>query len=85
MRYCAGGRGRIRKGLSDCRGLVEQFAHKTGSVGGIANDVGIVKFSDGSFATMCIMTCLGTVSVEVRDAQIAAAARVIVGAIVPSL
>jgi beta-lactamase class A len=77
MERCAGGIERIRKGLANHMSSITTFAHKTGSLGGIANDVGVIKFTDGSFATICIMTCLSSVPMEVRDQQIAAATRTI--------
>jgi beta-lactamase class A len=75
MQRCAGGLNRIRKGLADQMNRIETFGHKTGSLGGIANDAGVIKFIDGSSAAICIMTCRSSVPMEVRDQQIASAAR----------
>jgi beta-lactamase class A len=75
MERCAGTVDRIRRGLSDHWSGIETFAHKTGSIGGVANDVGIVRFKNGSFMTICIMTCRCSAPVNLRNAQIAAAAR----------
>jgi beta-lactamase class A len=78
MRRCEGGRNRIRRGLADRMSLIETFAHKTGSMGGVANDAGIIKFPDGSFIAICIMTCRSSAPMEIRDEQIAAAARLLI-------
>jgi beta-lactamase class A len=75
MQQCSGGLGRIRRGLSACRSTIASFGHKTGGMGGIANDAGIVKFKDGSFAAICIMTCLANTRMESRNEQIAAATK----------
>jgi beta-lactamase class A len=75
MEQCRGGLGRIRKGLSACRSAIASFGHKTGGMGGIANDAGIVKFKDGSFAAICIMTCRANTRMESRNEQIAAATK----------
>ncbi len=78
MEHCAGGLNRIRKGLSEHTRFIKRFAHKTGSLGGVANDAGMVEFVDGSIATICIMTCRASVPVEVRDHQIAHATRLVI-------
>ena len=78
MQRCAGGAGRIYRGLAGCRNLIESFGHKTGGMGGVANDAGIVKFKDGSWAAICIMTSRSTRPIETRNQLIAAATRIIV-------
>ena len=79
MQNCAGGLNRIRKSLAEHAARIKTFGHKTGSLGGVATDAGIIEFIDGSFATICIMTCRASAPMEVRDEQIAAVARVIIG------
>jgi beta-lactamase class A len=79
MEQCVGGLGRIRKGLSGFRSMITSFGHKTGGMGGIANDAGIVKFKDGSFAAICIMTCRANTRMESRNEQIAAATKLAIG------
>jgi beta-lactamase class A len=78
MQDCEGGLNRIRKGLDGHRSFVKTFGHKTGSMGGIANDVGVVHLTDGTVVAISIMTSRASVSVEIRDQQIAAAARLII-------
>src|SRR6185436_16879918 len=78
MQRCAGGLNRIRKGLAEHTAFIKTFGHKTGSLGGIANDAGIVEFVDGSLVVICVMTCRASASMEVRDEQIATAARAII-------
>ena len=78
MDNCAGGLNRIRKGLSEQTSVIHRFGHKTGSLGGIANDAGIVQFLDGSVAAICIMTCRSSAPMTIRDEQIAAATRTII-------
>src|SRR5262249_9614779 len=73
MEHCTGGLGRIRKGLSAYKPIIKSFAHKTGGMGGIANDAGIVRFTDGSFAAICVMTSCADTHIELRNEQIAAA------------
>ena len=79
MQLCAGGHGRIRKGLAGHTRFIQTFGHKTGSLGGIGNDAGVIKFVDGSFAAICIMTCRSSAPMEIPDRQIAA----ITAAIIP--
>jgi len=83
MRRCAGGMHRIREGLADFKSMIRTFGHKTGSIGGVANDAGIVQFNDGSFAVICVMTALATAPMPTRDEQIAAATRAAIAAAVP--
>jgi beta-lactamase class A len=79
MERCAGGLNRIRAGLGEHTTFVKTFAHKTGSLGGIANDAGIVELVDGSQVIICVMTCRATAPMQIRDQQIAEAARLIIG------
>jgi beta-lactamase class A len=81
MRHCSGGLGRIRKGLLPYKSSIKSFVHKTGGMGGIANDAGVVRFKHGSFAAICVMTCQSTTSMEIRNEQIAAATELAIGAL----
>jgi beta-lactamase class A len=78
MERCAN-RQRIAAGLKEHWPSVKSCGHKTGSVGAIANDVGIIQFNNGYFAVLAVMTCHSTVRMPVRDDQIAAVTRAIVG------
>ena len=77
MLRCAGGLDRIRKGLTNCSGRIKAFGHKTGSLGGIANDAGFIEVDDGSILILCIMTCQCSAPMKIRDEQIAAATEII--------
>jgi beta-lactamase class A len=77
MLECEGGLNRIRRGLASSASRIKAFSHKTGSIGGVANDAGIVRFRDGSFAVICIMTSRASAPMRIRDEQIAAATRAI--------
>jgi beta-lactamase class A len=78
MQDCEGGLNRIRKALDGHRSFVKTFGHKTGSMGGIANDVGVIRLATGSVVAISIMTSRASASMEIRDQQIAAAARLII-------
>jgi beta-lactamase class A len=82
MRQCAGGRHRIRAGLAECKDMIKTFGHKTGSLGGVANDAGIVQFTNGSFAVICVMTALASAPMNIRDEQIAGATRLAIASAV---
>ena len=71
-------RQRIAAGLKEHGACVKSLGHKTGSVGAIANDVGIIHFNNGCFAALAVMTCHSTVRISVRDEQIATVTRTIV-------
>jgi len=77
MEHCAN-RQRIAVGLKEHGACVKSLGHKTGSVGAIANDVGIIHFNNGCFAALAVMTCHSTVRISVRDEQIATVTRTIV-------
>jgi len=69
LQRCATNKRRIIEGLMQHRPIIRHFGHKTGSLGGIANDVGIVHFNNGFFAVLAVLTCLSTASIRVRDQQ----------------
>jgi beta-lactamase class A len=81
MERCAGGLGRIRKGLTGHAARIRTFGHKTGSLGGIANDAGFIEFEDGRVLILCIMTCQCSAPMKVRDEQIAAATGMILASV----
>ncbi len=71
MLYCATNRRRIAKGLQEHRAIIKSFGHKTGSIGAIANDVGIIHFNNGQFAVIAVLTCLYKTRMSIRDEEIA--------------
>jgi hypothetical protein len=71
MQRCATNKRRIAEGLTQHQPVIKSFGHKTGSLGAIANDVGIIHFNNGCFAVLTALTCLSTASMWVRDEQIA--------------
>ena len=77
MERCAN-KQRIAAGLKEHRVGLKSFGHKTGSVGAISNDVGIIQFNNGYFAVLAVMTCLSTVRMPVRDEQIATVTRAVI-------
>jgi hypothetical protein len=81
MERCAGGLGRIRKGLAGHTDRIRTFGHKTGSLGGIANDAGFIEFKDGLVLILCTMTCQCSAPMKVRDGQIAAATAMILASV----
>ena len=78
MQRCATNNRRITEGLKEHRVFIKSFGHKTGSVGAIANDVGIIQFNNGYFAVLAVMTCHSAVRMAGRDEQIAAVTRTVV-------
>jgi len=53
------------------------IAHKTGTIGGIANDVGFVNLPDGSQLAIVVFTKSSDSDPEMRDRAIAEVARVL--------
>jgi len=74
MRRCATGKRRIFKALEDDAFMVKSFAHKTGSLGAITNDVGIIEFQSGDVAIMAIMISKSDASLPDREQTIASVA-----------
>ena len=71
MQHCATNKRRIAEGLRQHRPIIKSFGHKTGSIGAIANDVGIIHFNSGHSAVIAVLTCLSSARMPVRDEQIA--------------
>jgi len=71
MQHCATNKRRIAEGLREHQSIIKSFGHKTGSVGSIANDVGIIHFNNGHSAVIAVLTCLSSARMSVRDEQIA--------------
>jgi len=78
MQRCATNKRRIAKGLKEQGVFVKSFGHKTGSLGAIANDVGIVQFKNGCSAVLAVMTCHSAVRMRVRDDEIATVTRAVI-------
>jgi hypothetical protein len=78
MQRCATNKRRIAEGLKEHQVFVKGFGHKTGSLGAIANDVGVVQFKNGYSAALAVMTCHSAVRMPARDDQIAAVTRAVV-------
>ena len=79
MQRCATNKRRIAEGLKEQRVFVKSFGHKTGSLGAIANDVGILHLKNGYFAALAVMTCHSAVRMPVRDNEIATVTRAVIG------
>ena len=79
MQRCATNKRRIAEGLKEQGVFVKSFGHKTGSLGAIANDVGIVQFKNGCSAVLAVMTCHSAVRMRVRDDEIATVTRAVIG------
>src|SRR5207249_11398781 len=71
MQHCATNKRRVAEGLREHRPRIKSFGHKTGSIGAIANDVGIIHFNSGHSAVIAVLTCLSSARMPVRDEQIA--------------
>src|SRR5881296_2907783 len=71
MQHCATNKRRIADGLREHQPRFKSFGHKTGSIGAIANDVGIIHFNNGHSAVIAVLTCLSSARMPVRDEQIA--------------
>jgi beta-lactamase class A len=78
MQRCRTGTRRIAASLKGHQVFVKSFGHKTGSLGAIANDVGIIHFKNGYMAALAVMTCQSAVDMAVRDEQIAEVARAVI-------
>ncbi len=71
---------RTRTGVGRLKGLLPKgtpVAHKTGTVGGIANDVGYVTLPDGRRFAIAVFTNSSKTSVSDRDRAIAEIARML--------
>ena len=71
MRHCLTGKNRIPAGISGHAHLVRSLAHKTGSLGGIANDVGIIEFRSDDVMLVSVMIWKSTVPLALRERKIA--------------
>ena len=78
MRGCRTGKRKIASGLSNSIRPVKHFAHKTGSLGSIANDVGVIDFGSGLVGLISVMTCGSAASASNRDSVIADSAEAVV-------
>ena len=78
MLRCRTGKQRLQRGLRGFKSNLRRFAHKTGSLGGIANDVGVVEFSTGYVATLVVMSCRCSATMAARESCIAEVAEVII-------
>jgi beta-lactamase class A len=74
MRRCTTGRSRIAKGIRNHAALVKSFAHKTGSLGSITNDVGIIEFHSGDIGIIVLMINKSSASLSIREQTIASIA-----------
>ena len=71
---------RTRTGGGRLRGLLPKgtpVAHKTGTIGGVANDVGFVTLPDGRRFAIAVFTKSSTTSEADRDRAIAEVTRVL--------
>ncbi len=71
---------RTRTGAGRLRGMLPKgtpVAHKTGTTGGVANDVGYITLPDGRRFAIAVFTNSSVTSMEDRDRAIAEVARVL--------
>lgn len=78
MRRCTTGNNRIPRIIGRYGEFVKGVAHKSGSLGGITNDVGVVDFHSGHVAVMTIMICKSTAPMSYRENTIASVASAII-------
>ena len=77
MNKCRTGSERIPSGLKACGLGGARIAHKTGSLGGITNDIGVATRGDETKTALSILTWGATVSCRTRDFIIAETTEVI--------
>jgi beta-lactamase class A len=76
--FLIGSMSRTRTGKDRLKGMLPEgtpVAHKTGTIGGIANDVGYVTFPDGSRMAIAVFTKSSTTPAADQDRAIAETAR----------
>lgn len=70
--------GRCRTGTARLRGLLPEgtaVAHKTGTIGGTVNDVGVITLPDGRHVVIAVFIKKSTLPIEARERVIAEVAR----------
>ena len=77
MRGCVTGAARIARGLERSGQRIRGFLHKTGTLGGIVNDVGIVERDDGHRIVVSVMTYCASVPLAAREEVVAQVADMI--------
>ncbi len=71
MQNCRTGKNRISAGLDEYISTLTMFAHKTGSMGGIANDAGVIEFQSGAIIFLSIMIWKSSAPLKRREEKIA--------------
>jgi beta-lactamase class A len=78
MLHCKTGRRRMLEGLKTHAPLVTSIAHKTGTLGSITNDAGIMHFKSGQWAVLTVLACKSERPLAVREQVIADATAAVV-------
>lgn len=83
MAGCRTGSMRISEGLRTCGIPISSLSHKTGSLGGVTNDIGMVRCHERSRLVLSILTYGASVSTQTRDQVMADTTVSVIKAIAP--
>ncbi len=83
MRACRNGPRRMPRGLQATRIPIASLAHKTGSLGGITNDVGVVALASRFKVAVSVLSYGSSVPLRLREEAIAECIKVIMESLRP--